>query len=219
VSEAEKSYESDILKIVANKYLDEATSVTQESLKSLEANPENYVWNLATKIYSQSGHKIELFMARDIVNSRIEFIKYKLDQEKVRIAEEKSHQATIEARRIAEGKACQAAREARRIAEDAMHSSADVNCLCESKAIVFTKVQQIIGDVLGIDKNEVTLETRLPPCEEHDWFFGAMMPGTGFKLVFDLEEEFDIEIPDEAAEEMTTVQDAVDYIAIRVIPI
>jgi acyl carrier protein len=204
VSEAEKSYESDILKIVANKYLDEATSVTQESLKSLEANPENYVWNLATKIYSQSGHKIELFMARDIVNSRIEFIKYKLDQEKVRIAEEKSHQATIEARRIA---------------EDAMHSSADVNCLCESKAIVFTKVQQIIGDVLGIDKNEVTLETRLPPCEEHDWFFGAMMPGTGFKLVFDLEEEFDIEIPDEAAEEMTTVQDAVDYIAIRVIPI
>jgi hypothetical protein len=71
VSEAEKSYESDILKIVANKYLDEATSVTQESLKSLEANPENYVWNLATKIYSQSGHKIELFMARDIVNSRI----------------------------------------------------------------------------------------------------------------------------------------------------
>ena len=32
------------------------------------------------------------------------------------------------------------------------------------------------------------------------------------ELVMALEEEFDIEIPDEAAEKITTVQEAVDYI-------
>ena len=33
-----------------------------------------------------------------------------------------------------------------------------------------------------------------------------------------LEEEFDIEIPDEAAEQITTVQEAVDYISQNITP-
>lgn len=36
------------------------------------------------------------------------------------------------------------------------------------------------------------------------------------ELVMALEEEFDIEIPDEAAEQITTVQEAVDYISNKV---
>ena len=36
------------------------------------------------------------------------------------------------------------------------------------------------------------------------------------ELVMALEEEFDIEIPDEAAEKITTVQEAVDYISDKV---
>ena len=33
------------------------------------------------------------------------------------------------------------------------------------------------------------------------------------ELVMSMEEEFDIEVPDEAAEKMLTVKDAIDYIA------
>ncbi len=60
MSEVDKGYKLKVLKMVANKYLDETISATEESLKALEANCDQVVWELATRIYSQSGHKVEL---------------------------------------------------------------------------------------------------------------------------------------------------------------
>lgn len=67
------------------------------------------------------------------------------------------------------------------------------------------KVQKIVAEQLSVDINEVTPEASFA----ND--LGADSLDT-VELVMALEEEFDIEIPDEAAEAIATVQSAVDYI-------
>jgi len=67
------------------------------------------------------------------------------------------------------------------------------------------KVRKIIVDQLGVDGNEVTLQAKF--VED----LGADSLDT-VELVMALEEEFGIEIPDEEAEKIATVKDAVDYI-------
>lgn len=70
---------------------------------------------------------------------------------------------------------------------------------------IFAKVQKIVAEQLGVDVSEVKSEASFA----ND--LGADSLDT-VELVMALEEEFDIEIPDEAAEEIATVQSAVDYI-------
>ena len=67
------------------------------------------------------------------------------------------------------------------------------------------KVKQIIVDELGVDENEVTPNARFIDD------LGADSLDT-VELVMALEEEFETEIPDEEAEKITTVQQAIDYI-------
>ncbi len=67
------------------------------------------------------------------------------------------------------------------------------------------KVKQIIVDQLGVDANEVTPEANF--IED----LGADSLDT-VELVMAFEEEFDIEIPDEDAEKMMTVGQAIDYL-------
>ncbi|HEY9660397.1 MAG TPA: acyl carrier protein [Allocoleopsis sp.] len=74
-----------------------------------------------------------------------------------------------------------------------------------SKEDIFEKVKKIVVEQLSVDANEVTPEASFA----ND--LGADSLDT-VELVMALEEEFDIEIPDEAAEGIATVQAAVDYI-------
>jgi acyl carrier protein len=67
------------------------------------------------------------------------------------------------------------------------------------------KVKKIIVDQLGVDAAEVTPEASF--IED----LGADSLDT-VELVMALEEEFGIEIPDEEAEKIVTVKDAVAYI-------
>ena len=67
------------------------------------------------------------------------------------------------------------------------------------------KVKEIIVDQLGVDDKQVTTSASFIDD------LGADSLDT-VELVMALEEEFDIEIPDEDAEKIAMVQDAIDYI-------
>ncbi len=74
-----------------------------------------------------------------------------------------------------------------------------------SASEIFEKVQKIVADQLGVETSAVVPQASF----QND--LGADSLDT-VELVMALEEEFEIEIPDEAAEEILTVQSAVDYI-------
>ena len=74
-----------------------------------------------------------------------------------------------------------------------------------SETSVEAKVKEIIIDQLGVDEKEVTSEASFIDG------LGADSLDT-VELVMAFEEEFDIEIPDEAAEKILTVKDAIDYV-------
>lgn len=64
------------------------------------------------------------------------------------------------------------------------------------------KVKEIVEDTLGVEevRNDQTFEE-----------LGADSLDT-VELIMEIEEEFEIDIPDEEAEKITTVQDAIDYV-------
>lgn len=71
---------------------------------------------------------------------------------------------------------------------------------------VETKVKAIIVEQLGIEEDEVKMESSFIDD------LGADSLDT-VELVMAFEEEFDIEIPDEEAEKITTVKDAITHIS------
>ena len=70
---------------------------------------------------------------------------------------------------------------------------------------VVERVRKIVVEQLGVKEEEVTLEASFVDD------LGADSLDT-VELVMALEEEFDIEISDEDAEKIQTVQDAITYI-------
>lgn len=71
---------------------------------------------------------------------------------------------------------------------------------------VAEKVKSIIVEQLGVEADEVTSEASFTEDLGADSLDIV-------ELVMAFEEEFGIEIPDEDAEKITTVQQAIDYIA------
>jgi acyl carrier protein len=76
-------------------------------------------------------------------------------------------------------------------------------------ASIEQRVKEIIVEQLGVEENEVSPEASFIDD------LGADSLDT-VELVMAFEEEFNIEIPDEDAEGITTVQDAIDYIKTNV---
>ncbi|MDG2220099.1 MAG: acyl carrier protein [Rubripirellula sp.] len=72
-------------------------------------------------------------------------------------------------------------------------------------ATVEERVIDIVSEQLGVDKDKITLETSFV----ND--LGADSLDT-VELVMELEEEFDISIPDESAEKIQKVGEAVNFI-------
>jgi len=79
-----------------------------------------------------------------------------------------------------------------------------------SQTETFEKVKKIVAEQLSVEDDKITPQSNFA----ND--LGADSLDT-VELVMALEEEFDIEIPDEAAEKITTVQEAVDYINNQVV--
>lgn len=71
--------------------------------------------------------------------------------------------------------------------------------------MVFEKVREIIVDALNCDIEKVTMGADLRDDLEADSLDAV-------ELVIAVEEEYDIEVPDEVAMEIKTVKDIVTYI-------
>ena len=71
---------------------------------------------------------------------------------------------------------------------------------------ISSKVKKIVADHLGIDEAKVTEESSFIDD------LGADSLDT-VELVMAFEEEFECEIPDDAAEKIQTVKDAIDFIS------
>ena len=67
------------------------------------------------------------------------------------------------------------------------------------------KVKKIVMEHLGIEENKISLDSKFIDD------LGADSLDT-VELVMAFEEQFDIEIPDDAAETILTVQNAIDFI-------
>lgn len=69
---------------------------------------------------------------------------------------------------------------------------------------VFDKVKSIVVDQLGVEEEGISLETSFAELNADSLDI--------VELIMALEEEFDLDIPDEDAEKIRTVGDAVSYI-------
>jgi len=78
-----------------------------------------------------------------------------------------------------------------------------------SESEIFGKVKKIVAEQLGVEADKVTPQASFQNDLDADSLDVV-------EMVMALEEEFDIEIPDEAAEEILTVQAAVDFISGKV---
>lgn len=73
------------------------------------------------------------------------------------------------------------------------------------KAEIFNRIKEMIAEQFGIDEEKIT---------EKSAFIDDLAADSLdlVELVMQIEENFDIQIPDEAAEKMKTVEDMVTYI-------
>jgi acyl carrier protein len=70
---------------------------------------------------------------------------------------------------------------------------------------ILNKIQEITADRLGVDESDVTPDASFREDLEADSLDLV-------ELIMELEEQFGMEIPDEEAEKITTVEEAVDYV-------
>lgn len=75
--------------------------------------------------------------------------------------------------------------------------------------MTFDKVRDIIVDQLGVETSEITDETHLMKDLEADSLDAV-------EIIMAIEEEFDIEVPDEDAEKFQRVGDIVKHVEERV---
>ncbi|MDX2085639.1 MAG: acyl carrier protein [Candidatus Melainabacteria bacterium] len=77
--------------------------------------------------------------------------------------------------------------------------------MANATSTVFERVKKVVVEQLGVDEEQVT------PTASFTQDLGADSLDT-VELVMALEDEFGTEIPDEEAEKIQTIQQAVDYI-------
>ena len=74
--------------------------------------------------------------------------------------------------------------------------------------MVFEKIKNIIADQLGVVADDITLETNLTKDLEADSLDAV-------EIIMAIEDEYDIEIPDEEAEKMQVGGDLVKFVEDR----
>ena len=226
MNEDSKNYEMQILAMMINQYLDDMVSLSEEKLNQLEANCDQIVWDLATRIYKESGHKVEFHIIRNLINSRIEVMRYQLFFSKSSLLESKRIDEE-KAMKIAEQKANAIINDKK--IDDTEKITSQEN---ERQLAIFIKVQEIISYQLEVEKSEIHIDDELFYLQSSSYssysFYTSsssfdswsdLLSNWGgdeldkIELIMVLEEEFDLELSDEKCQEFTTVKKLVDYLA------
>ena len=92
----DKTYNLQIIKKVITSYLDENIPNNQTGLNTLVNQCDDLVYKIASKIYTESGHKVDFIFIRDVIDSRIELLQEYI----AKIKEEEARR--LEAERLAE---------------------------------------------------------------------------------------------------------------------
>ena len=71
--------------------------------------------------------------------------------------------------------------------------------------MTFDKIKGIIAEQLGVEEDAISMETNLMKDLEADSLDAV-------EIIMAIEDEFDIEVPDEDAEKFQTVADIVGYV-------
>jgi acyl carrier protein len=225
MNEDSKNYEMQILAMMINQYLDAMVSLSEEKLNQLEANCDQIVWDLATRIYKESGHKVEFHIIRNLINSRIEVMRYQLFFSKSSLLESKRIDEE-KAMKIAEQKANAIINDKK--IDDTEKITSQEN---ERQLAIFIKVQEIISDQLEVEKSEIHIDDELFYLQSSSYssysFYTSsssfdswsdLLSNWGgdeldtIDLIMALEEEFELEL-EEKCQEFTTVKKLVDYLA------
>lgn len=177
----EEEYTLNVLRMAVNADLDESILDTVEGLESLESNRDQWVWEIATKIYTHSGHKIELPMIRDLIDARIEELKKRLAKEEEQYFE-------------------------RRFANDKLQQQTQPETEINSTREIFLKICAVICGCTQVSANRVSMGSQI--CNLSD-------KREVSKIMMQLEQTFNIKIPDQAAKEIKTIKHAVTFVNSR----
>ncbi len=71
--------------------------------------------------------------------------------------------------------------------------------------MIFEKIKEIIVDQLGVEEEMITMDTNMMKDLEADSLDAV-------EIILGVEDEFEIEIPDDVAEKFETVGDLVSYV-------
>jgi acyl carrier protein len=168
----DRFYELKVQESVIKKYLEETILESENDLQIAKNNSDQIVYKIATRIYKESGHKVEFKSIKVLLDERINSISTQL------IYNDKFNKASLIAER-----------------QENLYGYEEIFC----------KLRVLISDELSIELDRVDLGSH--------FYSGLNLDVVDFTdLIMEVEEAFDIEISDEAAEEIYFVEDLLNYI-------
>jgi acyl carrier protein len=155
----------------------------------LKTNLDNIVYDITKKIFQEVGIKVNFAEVRDYTLSRSRNLEEQIQlQKKKRVKEEQIE----EENRIKE--------------EKRLECIASILGISEEKTLFYyPKVRSIVSETLSVEEEHVTLKTDFRNDLNADSLDAV-------QLIMTIEEAFDIEIPDEAAEDIRNLEELIGYV-------
>lgn len=208
-----QGYKFEVLEYVVNQCIDRLLpSSSEDALSVILYQSNEVVWRVATEIYTQSGHQVDFVFIRDILKLRVEPLQNRIaEEERIRIEQEKI-KAELEAQRlakIAEEALIQKQREKekQRKLQELREEYPYIEIKSYQEFDIFGRIKNIIVEELEEDETSITLD-YIPVQINFNWsYFGSSSGNSNednylnlCEFIMAIEEEFDIEIPDEESE-------------------